>query len=231
MKKNLSPIHRLLRLMGYSSFQWVRGMVNRVATVSAGLTHPGSPWLRRPGSRDFGLHAIRKEVPMFVIVKLVPAAAFCLVILTSASQADEKKIPLNQVPRAVLDAVKARFVDAKLVGAETETEEGKTVYEIAITHKDQKIEVEVTPDGKITEYEKKIAAKDLPKAATDVLEGKYPQATYKVVEEVTKVQDGQEKLAYYEVLLVTAANKKFEVVVTPQGKITKEEDKNKEKKE
>jgi hypothetical protein len=168
---------------------------------------------------------------MSFIVKLVPAAAFCWLILAPTGRADEKKIPLDQVPKVVSDAVKARFPGATLVSAETETEEGKTSYEIALKHNDQKYEVIVTPEGKITEIEKEIPSKDMPKAANDALQEKYPQATYKLVEEVFKVKDGEEKLEYYEVLLVTTANKKFEVLVTPEGKITKEEDKNKEKKD
>jgi uncharacterized membrane protein YkoI len=163
---------------------------------------------------------------MSFVAKTMVLAALGLFVIAGAGRADEKKIPLDQVPKVVLDAVKARFADAKVTKAETETEEGKTIYEIAITHKGQKIEVEVSPEGKILEYEKQIDPKDMPKAAGDALQGKYPQASYKRVEEVTKVTDGEEKLAYYEVLLVTTEKKKYEVLVTPEGKITKEEDKN-----
>jgi hypothetical protein len=144
-------------------------------------------------------------------------------------QGAEKKVPLDKVPKAVLDAVKTRFPDAKLRAAEKETEKGKTVYEIAITENNQKIEVTLTPKGKITEIEKHIAAKDLPRAVTTALEAKYPNATYRTIEQVYKVQKGKEKLAYYEVLLVTTAKKKLEVSVKAEGKIIKEEDKSKEK--
>jgi hypothetical protein len=91
--------------------------------------------------------------------------------------------------------------------------------------------VTLTPDGKIVEIENQIAAKDMPKVVMKALEAKYPQATYKMVEEVIKVKDGEEKLEYYEVLLVTAEKKKLEVSVTPKGNITKVEDKSKEKDE
>jgi hypothetical protein len=165
------------------------------------------------------------------MAKTVAIATLGLLVVAARGQADEKKIPLDQAPKAVVDAVKARFAGAKLTGAEMETEDGKTTYEINIEFNGQKIDVELTPDGKITEIEKQIDAKAMSKAATDALAEKYPQATFKKIEEVIKVKDGEEKLDYYEVLLVTAANKKFEVSVTPEGKIAKEEDKNKEKKE
>ena len=154
-----------------------------------------------------------------------------LFVLAAVAVADEEKVALDKVPKAVLDGVKARFPDATLVSAEKEKEGDKTTYEIAIKNKDQKIEVTLTPDGKIVEMENEIAAKDMPKVVMKALETKYPQATYKLVEEVIKVKDGEEKLEYYEVLLVTAEKKKLEVLVSPKGKITKVEDKSKEKDE
>jgi uncharacterized membrane protein YkoI len=162
---------------------------------------------------------------------LVASAALGLLVLAVAVSADEEKVPLDKVPKAVIKAVKARFPDATLTKAEKETEDGKTVYEIAIKNKKQNIEVTLTPDGTIVEIEKQIAAKDMPKTVLKALEDKYPKATYKMIEEVIKVKDKEEKLAYYEVLLVTAEKKKLEVSVTPEGKISKEEDKAKEKKE
>jgi hypothetical protein len=146
-----------------------------------------------------------------------------------AARADEEKVPLDKLPKAVVDAVKKRFPQAELTGAEKETEDGKTVYEVAIKNQGQNVEVTTTPEGTIVEIEKEIAAGAMPKAVSAALESKYPKATYRMIEEVFKVQDGKEKLEYYEVLLVTAARKKLEVSVTPEGKFTKEEDKSKEK--
>jgi uncharacterized membrane protein YkoI len=160
------------------------------------------------------------------LVTLVAAA----LLVTAAARADEEKVPLDKVPKAVMDAVKARFPDAKVLAAEKEKEGGKTVFEIGIEHKEQKIEVTLTEDGTIIEIEKQIAARDMPKAVSDALEGKYPKATYKMIEEVIKVKGGKEKLEYYEVLLVTAEGQRFEVGVAPDGKIVKTEDKNKKEK-
>jgi hypothetical protein len=146
-----------------------------------------------------------------------------------AARADEEKVPLDKLPRAVADAVKARFRGAKLTGAAKEKEEGKTVYEVTLRDKDHGVDVTLTPEGKIVGIEKQIAARDLPRAVSEALEAKYPKADYKTVEEVIKVKGGEEKLESYEVLLITADKKKIEVVVSPEGKITKVEDKNEEK--
>jgi uncharacterized membrane protein YkoI len=159
------------------------------------------------------------------------AAVTMLVLSATVGRAGEEKIPLDKVPKAVLDAVKAKFPKGELKSAEKEVEDGKTLYEIALQNNGQKVEVTVTPEGKVAGVEKVIDARDLPKAVTETLEAKYPKATHKKIEEVIEFKDGEEKPAVYEVLLVTADNKKFEVVLTAEGKITKVEDKNKEKKE
>lgn len=157
------------------------------------------------------------------------AVAISLLTVSPLTRADEEKVPLDKLPEAVVKAVKARFPDAKLVSAEKETEDGKTVYEVALTNKDQKIEVTVTTEGEVIEIEKQIAAKDLPEKVAQALQDKYPKAEYKTVEEVIKVKDKKDQPPYYEVLLVTAEKKKLEVVLDRDGKITKEEDKSKEK--
>jgi len=149
----------------------------------------------------------------------------------AVARADEEKVPLDKVPKAVLDAVKTRFPQAKLVSAEKETDKDKVVYEIAITDKDQKIEVTLTPEGKIVEIEKQIAVSDLPKAVADVAKAKYPKAEYKVIEEVFKVKDDKETLTYYELHLVTAAGAAVEVRIGADGKMLGTEEQNKVKKE
>ncbi len=136
----------------------------------------------------------------------------------------EAKVPLDKLPKAVADAVKAKFEGCELVAASKEKEDGKDFFEVAIKHKGHNIDVTLTPEGKIVSVEKEIAAKDAPKAVTEGLDAKYPKATVKKVEEVT--EDGK---VTYEYLIVTADKKTLEVVLDAQGKVVKEE--KKEKKE
>jgi uncharacterized membrane protein YkoI len=145
---------------------------------------------------------------------------FTVVGLVTTISADEKKIPLDKVPKAVMDAVKAKYPDGKLTGAEEETEDGKTVYEVALTDNGQKVEATYEPDGTLVSVEKVIPVKDLPKAVTKALNAKYPKANLKRAEEETK----GDKVTY-EVLLVTADDKTMEVVIDPKGKVLKEEKK------
>ena len=140
-------------------------------------------------------------------------------------------VPLDKVPDAVKKAVSTRFPGAEMVKASKEMEEGKELYEVAIKTNGQRLDVTATPDGTLTGIEKVIDAKDLPRAVTDALNEKYPRADLKKVEEVIKVADGKETLDVYEVLLVTADNKKYEVSFLPNGTVKEVEDKNKPKKD
>jgi len=139
--------------------------------------------------------------------------------------ADEEKVPLDKLPAKVKDAVKAKYPDAELVSASTEKEDGKTIYEVNVKNKGQTIEVSLTEDGKIVSIEKEIAAKDLPKPVAAAFEKKYPKATVKKVEEVTK----GDKISYE--LQITFGDKKLEVTFDATGKFLEEEDKSKEKEE
>jgi uncharacterized membrane protein YkoI len=140
----------------------------------------------------------------------------------SLARADEK-VELDKLPAVVKKAVQKRYPDAKLVKADKETEDGKTVYDVAITIGAQKMSIDVTPEGKIVGYEKTIDAKKLPKVVSDAFHAKYPKATMRGVEEIYKVDGDDEKMEGYEIKLTTADNKKMEVVINSEGKITKTE--------
>jgi biopolymer transport protein ExbD len=152
-------------------------------------------------------------------------ACVALFALAVPVRADEEKVPLDKVPKAVKDAATKRFPKAEVVGASKETADSKTVYEIELKLENETIDVTVTPEGTLTLIEKQIDAKNLPKAVADTLGTKYPKATYKIIEEVIKVADGKESLDFYEVLIVTADKKMVEVQIAADGKIKKVEEK------
>jgi uncharacterized membrane protein YkoI len=152
----------------------------------------------------------------------IAAAVLTLSGLTAlfvAARADEEKVPLDKVPIAVIETVNARFPGAKLTQAERETEEGKTTYEIALTHKGHKVEVSLTEGGDVIEVEKEVAAKDLPRPVADALKAKYPKATVKKAEEVTKGV----KPPVYEIHIADDG-KAREVVLDASGKVLKVEE-------
>jgi uncharacterized membrane protein YkoI len=152
--------------------------------------------------------------------RLCLTAAAGLVLLATVAPAGEK-VPLDQVPKAVMDAVKARFPGAKISSVEKEKEDGKVVYDIELKHEGRKYEMDILEDGTVLEIEKEIAAKDLPGVVSKALQAAHPKATVKEVMEVYKVKGKEEKLDHYEVTLETADRKELEVTVSLDGKVGK----------
>lgn len=162
----------------------------------------------------------------------IAACVGAMVLIVAGARADEEKVPLDKLPKAVTDAVQKRFPKLELKEATKEvTEDKKTVYEVTLTEDKKNIDVTLTPEGAIVMIEKEINQKDLPKAVADAIAAKYPEAVYKICEEIIPVKEGKETLESYEVLLETKDKKMIEVVVAPDGKITKTEEKKVEKEE
>lgn len=134
-------------------------------------------------------------------------------------RADEEKVPLDKLPKAIKEAVEKRFPKVEMTGASKEKDGDKLVYEVSLKRDGKNIDVTVTEAGAITLIEQQIDFKDLPEAVARTFEEKYPKAEYKVVESVTKVADGTETLEYYEATLVDAGKKTWEVEVLPDGKV------------
>ena len=154
-----------------------------------------------------------------------------LVLAAGVVRADEEKIALDKLPKAVADAVKKRFPKAELVEAAKETDKDKVEYEVTLKDGETHIDVMLTPEGAITLIEKTIPAKDLPKAITDGIDAKYPKATITLAEELIGVKDGKETLDFYEAIITTADKKTIELKLTTDGKISATEDKTDEKKD
>jgi hypothetical protein len=141
-----------------------------------------------------------------------------VVVGMSLVRADEEKVPLDKVPKVVVEAVQKRFPKLEITGASKEKEGDKRVYEVSLKKDGKNIDVTVTEAGAITLIEEELAFKDLPKEVAKTFEEKYPTAKYEIVESVTKVADRKETLQYYEATLVAADRTKWEVEVLPDGK-------------
>jgi uncharacterized membrane protein YkoI len=170
---------------------------------------------------------MRRTLGRFGVSALAVLIALALIV-----RADDKakKITFDQAPKAVQDAVKARFPGAEVTSVEKETEDGKVVYDIELKHQGRKYEMDIHEDGTVIEIEKEIALKDVPEAVTKAVEAKYPKATIKEVMEVNKVKGKDEKPEHYEVTIETADKKTQEVIVSLDGKSVKTEAEAKQKK-
>ncbi|APW63688.1 PepSY domain-containing protein [Paludisphaera borealis] len=160
-------------------------------------------------------------------MRFAAAAGACVLLglaaFSTGACADEEKIPLKDVPKAVLDAVKARFPKGEIKSAEKEDEDGKTTYEVALKDDGHTLDVALKADGTILEIEKKVAAKDLPKAVAAAVEAKYPKGTVKKAEEIVTFKKGKEQKSF-EVVVTETGKKSVEVKLSADGKILKQEE-------
>ena len=167
--------------------------------------------------------------------------AILALVLSSAVgtiRADEQKIDVKDLPKAVLAAVKAKFPEGKVTAAAKEEEGGKVTYEVALEDEEQQDrDVAVSAKGKILEVEKTIEEKKLPKAVAAALAAKYPKAKIKKAEEIVKYdeeedegekekakageREGNEKT--FEVVLTVEGKGDVEVKLSPAGKILDDE--------
>src|SRR5262245_29160205 len=162
------------------------------------------------------------EVPMVARRAGWVAGLAGLMLLATSSLAQDKeksKPDTDKIPKAVMDALKAKFPKPEITKWTKEKEGGKVVYDIEFTQEGRKCEADIFEDGTIHNFEKAIAAKDLPEAVTKAVEKKYPKATMKEIMEITEVKEKKEILEGYEIVLETADKKEVEVTVAPDGKI------------
>jgi uncharacterized membrane protein YkoI len=157
-------------------------------------------------------------------------SALAFLLLAIVVQADEKakKIPLDKVPKVIMDAINGRFPGADISSVEKETEEGKVAFDVELKHQGRKYEMDIQENGTITEIEKEVALKDAPRGLARTIRAKFPKAKIKEVMEVNKVSGSDEKPVHYEVTITTADNKTREVVVSLDGKTLKQQGKDKD---
>lgn len=132
-------------------------------------------------------------------------------------QAQDKKISKKDVPAVVLTAFQKAYPNAKIRGFLTETEGGKTYYEIESVEGKKTIDALVQPDGTIYEVEEGVQSKDLPAAVTATVAAKYPKG--KIESKAEKTTQGTN--VTYD-LTVTAGKSKVGLIIDSNGKILKE---------
>ena len=138
---------------------------------------------------------------------------------TDVGEEAGENLELEKIPEIVMNTLKTKFPDAK-IHKWTEEKEGEIVlYDIEFTQQDRKFEADIKQDGSIYNWEKAIAAEDLPEIAKKAVETKYPNCTMKEIMEITNVKDGEDELEGYEVVIETADEKEVEVTVALDGKI------------
>ena len=158
-------------------------------------------------------------------VAVVTAAAvmFAGELMVWSQENQDKAKDLDKIPKQVMDALKAKFPKAEIRKWTKEKEGDDVVYDIEFKENGRACEADIKEDGTYINYEKAVAAKDLPAAVTKAIDAKFPKATLKEIMEETEVKGKDERLSAYEVVLVTADKKTVEIRLSPDGKILEEE--------
>lgn len=142
------------------------------------------------------------------------------IVLWTCARAQESKKPVSQqIPKKVMEGLKARFPRPEVEKWTRETEGDLFMYDIEFRQDGHKFEADIKEDGTIHNWEAAIAPRDLPKVVRNAVEKAHPGSRIKEAMQITSVKNGKEELEGYEIVLATAGKKQFEITVAPDGKI------------
>jgi uncharacterized membrane protein YkoI len=150
---------------------------------------------------------------------LITAALVTLPMVLGQANAGGKDLSKGQVPKAVIDAFEKAYPNAKSPEFETETFEGRAVYEVEYKENGKEYEALYSADGILVQTEEEIDVKSLSEPVVQAVNKTYPEANIKEAEKLMK-PDGT--LTGYEVEIKTEG-KKFELELDVNGKILKTE--------
>ena len=139
--------------------------------------------------------------------------------LASGTRAQEGEIPLDRVPKAVMNSAKAKFPEAEIKEASEETEDGESVFALRMKHHRHDLGVTFKADGTVVLVETAVPAKELPKAVLRAVEHRYPGASFRGADSVKKGPEVKKAADYYELYLLTADNRPRLVKVDPKGNV------------
>ena len=95
-----------------------------------------------------------------------------LVVPFAPVQAQRDKLELNKIPKVMMDALSARFPNAEIHQWTREKEGDLVIYDIEFRQGGRKCEADIKEDGTYHNFEREIAAKDLPQAVKQAVEKK-----------------------------------------------------------
>src|SRR5262249_14875851 len=141
-----------------------------------------------PHNQEDGMRGLRGGLGMCALAGLGLLAAAARADDKKADKPRSEKIGVDKGPQKGMGAGKGRFPGAKITSVEKETTGSKVMYDIELTLKGRKYEMDILEDGTVLEVEKEVDARDLPEAVSKALKARYPKATVKVIMEVNKVK-------------------------------------------
>jgi hypothetical protein len=152
---------------------------------------------------------------------LTVASFLAVLALASVTRAGVKIIPVDQVPRAVLSAAKAKFPGARIQTAseDMQTEDEKPVYRLEMKQQRHSLDATFKDDGTVVLVETAVAKNQLPKAVLRAAAQLYSGASLKHAGAVRKGPAVKKTVDYYEFYLLTVDSKPRRLTVDPKGTV------------
>jgi hypothetical protein len=135
---------------------------------------------------------------------------FCAIILVLPGTA-------VQAPKAVVDAVKAQYPEARILGVRKHANDRENLYIVTAQTRNQSIQLTLRPDGTIVATAKEIAIRELPAAVERAVRAQYPREGLS-----RAAQEVRGDKIVYAVILDTGTGTPYEVVLDPRGRILRE---------
>jgi uncharacterized membrane protein YkoI len=146
------------------------------------------------------------------------AAVFIAGALSCGAEDKEEIITLANTPVPVQETIKKYATESQIKRIEKGEEDGKTVYEVAITKGGKDSELTISRNGKLLSVEEIIALADVPKPAQKTINTQAGSAKIETVEKVT--EDG--KVSYEATF--AKGEKKIKIAVAANGRLLETED-------
>jgi uncharacterized membrane protein YkoI len=143
---------------------------------------------------------------------------YAIVLTACAVLAAEKKVRLEELPPAVQAAVKEQTRNATLVGLSTETEKGKTMYEVEMKVNGKGRDLLLDRTGAVVETEVEVDPDSVPVPARAAIQKRAGGDTVAKIEKVTAGS-----AVSYEGTIKTKAGKTVEYAVNADGTRRKED--------
>lgn len=128
--------------------------------------------------------------------------------------AQAEKIPLSEVPQAVINSLKERHPDAKIIKVEEEHHFAIKLYEVKFKLDGKKQELLYTPQGEYFGFEEDINISELPEAVINSLKQTFHKLS---IEKAEKIKHPDGRIEYE--IDVKGDNEEWEMIMTSTGEI------------
>ncbi len=146
--------------------------------------------------------------------KKILLSSLLATLILPVFSAQAGKIPLSEVPQAVINSLKERHPDAKIIKVEKEHHFTLKLYEVKFILNGKKQELLYSPQGEYFGYEEDINISELPQAVVDKLKQSFKKLTIVKAEKI-KHPDGRIE---YEID-VEGDGEEWEITMSPTGQI------------